>query len=60
MASNPDYGNYGASGGDLRFVQRHDRSDPGHPSVKRILQRWEYSYTDGKWDWYDVTTVNEE
>ena len=74
MAINPDtkdyigYGNEegmapgGAylipSAGMLRFVERTDRSDPGHPSTKRILQRYEWSHTLKTHDWFDVALVD--
>jgi hypothetical protein len=28
--------------------------------VRNILQRWEWSYEEGKWDWYDVPLMEEE
>lgn len=59
MSENPDHGNYGPSGGDLRFVER-EVDNHGTPALARILQRWEYSYTDNKWDWYDVPLVTDD
>ena len=66
MAENPDrkdkvHGDFAPSGGDLRFVLRdvtHD--DPPEARKLRILQRWEWSYVDSRWAWYDVPLVEEK
>ncbi len=66
MAENPDRetaerGKLAPSQGDLRFVLR-----PGDPTLYeqkgktlRILQRWEYSYSESKFDWFDVPLKEE-
>lgn len=61
MGINPDreheaYRHGVPSGGDLRFVEK-EVDNHGTPALRRILQRYEYSYADGKWDWYDVQLV---
>jgi hypothetical protein len=61
MAENPDrksgvHGKFAPSLGDLRFVNRLDDK----LGLLRILQRWEWSYTDAKYDWYDVQWVKDE
>ncbi len=55
MAENPDrqhkqHGKFAPSQGDLRFVHM----DEGKAYPSRILQRWEWSYTEAKFDWYDI------
>ena len=59
MAENPDRktaerGKLAPSQGDLRFVKRQvdDRE-------LRILQRWEYSYVESQFDWFDVPLKGE-
>ena len=65
MAENPDHKAPVAeamvpSNGDLRFVLRdvEDDSTP-MPRQLRILQRYEWSITDGQWAWYDVHLAEE-
>lgn len=46
--------------GMLRFVERAV-SDPEQERPKlRILQRYEWSSTEGKFDWYDIELVTDE
>ena len=68
MAENPDRKDptHGVSDfvpepGDLRFVERESFDFPTaeHGRTLRILQRWEWSYVDAKWSWYDVGLVEE-
>lgn len=61
MAENPDrecavHGKFAPSQGDLRFVNRLDDK----LGLLRILQRWEWSYTEAKFEWYDVQWVKDE
>lgn len=72
MAENPDlkdpqHGVIAPAGGEIRFVEREASVPvPGQPEdvvqVKklRILQRYEWSYVDSKWGWYDVPLMEEE
>lgn len=62
MAENPDrksgvHGKFAPSQGDLRFVDRVDEK-LGKMGL-RILQRWEWSYTAARFDWYDVQLVED-
>ena len=64
MAENPDlkdaaHKDFVPSGGDLRFVQRL-LPNGDEDRVLRILQRWEWSYVDRKWAWYDVHLAEEK
>lgn len=61
MAENPDracavHGKFAPSQGDLRFVNRLDDK----LGLLRILQRWEWSYTEAKFEWYDVQWMKDE
>lgn len=61
MGMNPDAGSdlqLVPSGGELRFVEK-EVDNHGTPALRRILQRYEWSYTDSKWDWYDVPLVQQ-
>jgi hypothetical protein len=69
MAENPDrksgvHGKFAPSQGDLRFVLRDPDPEPGTDRLPvrqlRILQRWEWSYTDARFAWYDVPLVGDE
>ncbi len=66
MTENPDRqtaerGNLAPSQGDLRFVLRSGDSALYEQKGKtlRILQRWEWSYTEARFNWYDVQLVED-
>ncbi len=65
MAENPDIeagdkGKFATSDGALRFVIREvDDDATPMPRQLRILQRYEWSYTDNKIDWYDIHLAKE-
>jgi hypothetical protein len=40
----------------LRFIEK-EVDNHGTPALRRILQRWEWSYEESKWGWYDVPLV---
>lgn len=44
--------------GRLRFVWS-ERDNHGTPQRVRLLQRYEWSHTEGKHDWYDVAMVED-
>jgi hypothetical protein len=50
------HGKFAPSQGDLRFVNRLDDK----LGLLRILQRWEWSYTEAKFEWYDVQWMKDE
>ena len=59
MAENPDrqlsaMGKMAPSAGDLRFVLREVDS-----RELRILQRFEWSFTEKQFDWYDIHLAQE-
>lgn len=61
MGTNPDrtsevHGGSPPSQGDLRFIEK-EVDNHGTPALRRILQRWEWSYEESKWGWYDVPLV---
>ncbi len=60
MAENPDrastsHGKFAPSQGDLRIIHRMSKNQ----GVLDVIQRWEWSYTDARFDWYDVPVIAE-